>query len=67
MMAFQKKLQLTSLTTIGFNLMSFGKAANTSFFVKPLSTGMRNRTSDTLVWYNSRTLATNSALGAAKI
>ena len=55
----------TSLTTMGLSLISFGKAAITSFFVRPLRTGIRNLTSETLVLYNSLTLATNSLLGAA--
>lgn len=42
-------LLFTSLTTIGFNFMSFGRAAITSFFVKPFKTGIKNRTSETLV------------------
>jgi hypothetical protein len=55
----------TSFTTTGFSLISFGSAAITSFFVSPFNTGIKNRTSDTRVWYKSRTRATNSALGGA--
>lgn len=47
--------------------MSLGSAAITSSFVSPFNTGMRNRTSDTLERYKSRTLATNSALGGTGI
>lgn len=39
----------TSLTTIGFNFISLGRAAITSFLVKPFKTGIRNLTSETLV------------------
>uniref|UniRef100_A0A6B0V0B3 Uncharacterized protein n=1 Tax=Ixodes ricinus TaxID=34613 RepID=A0A6B0V0B3_IXORI len=53
----------TSLTTMGFSLMSLGRAAITSFFDSPLSTGMRKRTSETRLWYRSRTRATSSAEG----
>lgn len=61
----ETNLLKTSFTTTGFSLISFGNAAITSFFVSPFSTGIRNRTSDTRVWYRSRTRATNSALGGA--
>jgi hypothetical protein len=46
-------------------LISFGSAAITSFFVSPFNTGIKNLTSETRVWYKSRTRATNSALGGA--
>lgn len=51
---------------MGLSLMSFGRAAMISCFGRPLSTGMRNLTSETLDWYSSLTLATNSALGGAE-
>ena len=34
-------------------------------FERPVSTGMRNLTSDTRLWYKSRTLSTNACDGAA--
>lgn len=61
-----KSLLNTSFTTIGFNFISLGKASMTSSFLRPLSTGMRNRTSDTLERYRSRTRSTSSALGGTE-
>ena len=57
----------TSFTTIGFNLINLGKASMTSSFLRPLRTGMRNLTSDTLDRYKSRTLSTSSELGGTKM
>ncbi len=39
---------------------------NDQTFSKPVSTGMRKRTSDTRLWYKSRTFSTRSRDGGAK-
>lgn len=42
------ELILTSFTTLGLSLMRGGRALNISFFERPLNTGIKKRTSDTL-------------------
>lgn len=65
MMDNPKPVTFTSLTTLGFNLISFGRAAMISDLLRPLRTGMRNLTSETRLAYKFLTLVTNSALGKA--
>lgn len=53
-----------SLTTIGFSLRNFGRAWMISCLVRPLNTGIKIRTSLTLVWCKSLTMDTSWGVGA---
>lgn len=53
-----------SLTTIGFSLRNLGRAWMISCLERPLNTGIKMRTSLTLVWCRSLTMDTSWGVGA---
>ena len=59
-------LEMTPWTTALLWRMSLGMASRTSFFVRPVKTGIRKRTSETRFWWRSRTFSVSSTVGCSK-